>query len=211
LRHINAERDGATSKGGLVSQRHDELIDWIGRCVLPCEPAVRAWLRRASVNADEIDDIVQEAYSRIASIEDFRHIASPRPYFLKVARNILFEQLRRARLIRIDTVAEVESLNIIDSGPSPEQASVARDELRRLKGLIDRLPKRCRTVFVLRKIEDLPQKQIAERLGVSENTVETQVARGMRLILDAWAYGMDGITDKRVVEHGRKTQRHKRH
>jgi RNA polymerase sigma-70 factor (ECF subfamily) len=56
--------------------------------------------------------------------------------------------------------------------------------LRRLAEAFDRLPDRCREVVWLRKVEELPQKEVARRLGVAEKTVEKQVAKGARLIAD---------------------------
>lgn len=187
-----------------MSQNHDELIEWVGRCVLPCEGYARAWLRQASVKPSEADDIIQEGYSRIANIESFRHIANPRAYFVAIVRNILFEQLRRSRIVRIDTVAELDALNIIDDSPDPERAMSAKDELARLRQLIDTLPERCRRIFVLRKFDGLSQKQIAMRLGITENTVETQVGRGLRLILKAWAEDTHAMRGRRDVDHGQK-------
>jgi RNA polymerase sigma-70 factor (ECF subfamily) len=63
----------------------------------------------------------------------------------------------------------------------------AREQLRLVQRLIDNLPARCRGVFLLRRIEGLSQRQTAERLGVSENVVEKEVARGLRLIMDELA------------------------
>lgn len=187
-----------------MSQSHDELIEWVSRCVLPCEGYARAWLRRASVGPNEMDDIIQEAYSRIANIESFRHITNPRAYFVAIVRNIRFEQLRRSRIIRIDTVAELDALNIIDDGPDPERAMSAKDELVRLRRLIDALPKQCRRIFVLRKFDGLSQKQIAVRLGITENTVETQLGRGLRLILKAWAEDTHAIRGEPDENRGRR-------
>jgi RNA polymerase sigma factor (sigma-70 family) len=189
------------SPWGQMSQNQDELIEWVGRCVLPCEGSARAWLRRASVKPSEIDDIIQEGYSRIASIESFRHITNPRAYFVGIVRNILFEQLRRSRIVRIDTVAELDALNISDNSPDPERAMSAKDELVRLRRLIDALPARCRRVFVLRKIDGLSQKQIAERLGITVNTVETQVGRGLRLILKAWVEDTRAVRGRQGVDY----------
>jgi RNA polymerase sigma factor (sigma-70 family) len=194
----------------LVSQDHDALIEWVGRCVLPWEAFVRAWLRKASVEPAEIDDIVQEAYGRIASLESFGHIANARAYFLEVARNVLFEKLRRSRIIRIDTVAEIDALCIPDDRPDQERTTIAKDELVRLMRLIDELPERCRKMFVLRKIEGLSQKQIAQRLGVTENTVETQVGRGLKLILNAWTRNTHEVISRRDVDRERKNRRRKR-
>ena len=193
----------------MVSQDQDELVEWVGRCVLPCEAYVRGWLRRASVSPVEIDDIIQEAYSRISEVRLFRRIANPRAYFLEVARNILYEQLRRSRIVRIDTVAELESLNVVDDRPSQEQATITREDIARLKRLIDGLPDRCRKMFVMRKIEGLSQKQIAQALGVTENTVETQVGRGFKLILSAWAGDTRENSERHDVEHDRTTLRRK--
>jgi len=195
--------------GVLVSQDHDALVEWVGRCVLPWEGYVRAWLRKASVEPTEIDDIVQEAYGRIASLESFGHIANARAYFLEVARNVLFEKLRRSRIIRIDTVAEIDALYIPDDRPDQERTTIAKDELVRLMRLIDELPERCRKMFVLRKIEGLSQKQIAQRLGVTENTVETQVGRGLKLILNAWARNTHEVISRRDVDRERKNRRRK--
>jgi RNA polymerase sigma-70 factor (ECF subfamily) len=67
---------------------------------------------------------------------------------------------------------------------SPERRLSAGQELKRLSAAIDRLPDRCREVVWLRRVEDLPQKVVALRMGISEKTVEKQIAKGARLIAD---------------------------
>jgi DNA-directed RNA polymerase specialized sigma24 family protein len=79
------------------------LVAWVGTHILPHEAEVRAWLRRASVAAHEIDDIVQESYAKLSALEDVSHILNPRAYFFQTARSILYQQARRARIVRIDT------------------------------------------------------------------------------------------------------------
>jgi RNA polymerase sigma-70 factor (ECF subfamily) len=193
-----------------VPENNDALIDWIGRCILPEEAYVRAWLRRRSIISAEIDDIVQESYRRIASISNFRDVKNPRAYFIEVARNILLEQLRRSRIVRIDTVAEIEILNLPDDRPDQERTTIAKAELLRLNALINELPARCRTIFVLRKIDGLSQKQIALKLGITENTVETQIGRGLRLLVAAWTQADSGMIERRDVARERTTKRTKR-
>lgn len=155
----------------------------MGSQVLPHEADVRAWLRRRLPTSAAVDDVVQEAYCRIAALGSVSHIASGRAYLFRVAANIVVEQMRRARIVQIDTVAEIEALHILDDEPSPERIVAGRRELARVKGLIDGLPARCRKVFELRRIHGLPQREVAERLGVTENVVEQQSIRGLRLIL----------------------------
>jgi len=57
--------------------------------------------------------------------------------------------------------------------------------LRLLQEALDNLPPRCRQVVLMRKIEGLSQKDVARQMGVTIETVENQVAKGMRLLAQA--------------------------
>ncbi len=184
-----------------------DMVLWVGRHILPLEGEVRRWLRR-SVTSQDTDDIIQEAYCRIAGLDQTFHIENPRAYFFQVVRNILIEQVRRARIVRIDAVAEMEALNISDDRPSPEQEVSAHRDLKRLQRLIDDLPERCRQVFVLRKIEGLSQKEIARRLNITEHTVEAHAGRGLQLILKAWA---GQSPEETAVRRGHERKRFRKH
>jgi RNA polymerase sigma factor (sigma-70 family) len=170
-----------------VKQSQDEIAAWVGSHVLPYEADVRARLRRIRLTEDEIDDLIQEAYCRIARLESVAHIQSGRAYLFQAARNVFLQHLHRRRIVRIDGVGEIEALGILDDGPSPERITAGRLELQRVARLIAALPDRCRRIFVLRRIQGVPQRQIARALGISENTVETQCARGLAKILEGLA------------------------
>ncbi|WP_338015367.1 RNA polymerase sigma factor [Altererythrobacter sp. C41] len=169
-------------------QSRERIMDWVGSEILPHEGEVRAWLRRTLDPAD-IEDVVQEAYCQIARLEEVGHIRSGRAYFFTTARNVVLMQLRRARVVRIDSVTEIDNLNIVLDEPSPERVAGGRRELERVRRLIEGLPERCRRIFELRKIEGLPQREVARRLGVTEHVVENDVGRGLKLILQAIAEG----------------------
>ncbi|GFE77760.1 RNA polymerase sigma factor [Novosphingobium sp. TCA1] len=159
------------------------LVGWVGSNILPHERQLRKWLRSAFLTID-VDDVVQEAYCRISELECVDHIDDPARYLFRTARNIVLEQLRRERVVRIDAasgMAEMEN-GLVDEF-SPERIAAGRSALQRVERLIDALPDRARQVFRLRKIEDVPQREIAARLGLSENVVENEVARGLRRIL----------------------------
>jgi RNA polymerase sigma factor (sigma-70 family) len=188
-----------------VEQSRAEIVAWVGSHVLPHEGAVRAWLRRRLPNEPVVDDVVQEAYCRIAALSAVGHIVSGRAYFFRTASNILVEQMRRARIVRIDTVAEMEGLDIVDDEPSPERIVSSRRDLARVRALIEALPDRCRRVFELRRIHGLPQREVAEQLGVTENVVEQQSIRGLKLILKALTE--EGVGDLAAPS---KAKRHER-
>lgn len=137
------------------------------------------------VSAEDADDLIQEAYAKLASLDAFEQIARPDGYFFQIVRNLLTSQIRRARIVRIESVAEIDALVAGSDDPSPERAAAARDELDTVRRLIAALPDRCRRIVEMRKIEGLSQREIAARLEVSESVVENDGVKGMRLILQA--------------------------
>lgn len=166
-------------------QSRREIIAWVGAQVLPHEADARAWLRRLGAAGPEIDDMVQEAYCRLAALTSVAHIANGRAYFFQTLRNIALEQVRRARIVRLDLMTEIEVVNIVDHEPGPERIVAGRQELRRIEQIIAALPDRCREIFRLRRIQGVSQKEIARRLNVTENVVEMQARRALQLILAA--------------------------
>jgi RNA polymerase sigma-70 factor (ECF subfamily) len=187
------------------------IVAWVGSHILPHEADVRAWLRRAGTSPHDIDDIVQEAYCRLASLASVAHIQNGRAYFFQTVRSIALERFRRARVVRIDSVPEIDALSIVDSEPSPERIVSGRRELSRVQALIDGLPGRCRQIFTLRRIHGMPQRDVARLLGVTENVVEMQSMRGLRLILQALSGGEDHArtANPGASRHDRTPQRNR--
>lgn len=154
--------------------------DWFAEHILPYEPKVRAWLARAGWQADDIEDLIQEAYAKLAACQ-IEAIHNPGPFFFQIARNAAALVVRRNHIVSIKAVADIDRLGTADPNPDPEEELSALEELVRLKDAVEALPDACRRVFVLRKIEGLSQRETAERLGISESNVEKHVARGIRL------------------------------
>ncbi|MGP7797000.1 RNA polymerase sigma factor [Sphingomonas sp. CLY1604] len=160
---------------------------WVGSNVVPHEGDVRTRLRRMAVPEDEISDIVQDAYLRISRLDSVAHISSGRAYFFAAARSALLDRIRRQRIVRIDSRVEVEALVLADEDPDPERRVGARMELERIRAIIADLPGRCRQIFEMRRIQGLPQREIARLLDIPEHTVEAQATRGLKLVLKAIA------------------------
>lgn len=170
----------------------ESRIAWLAQYVLPYEPALRGWLAtRGSepMSQAELDDLIQETYAALVSLESVDHIHEPRAYLFITARSILLQQLRRAKVVQIEAVSEIERLRVSDEH-TPERHLSAHQELRRLQGLIAALPGKCREAFVLRRVEGLSQRDIATRMGISENTVEKHVGKALRLLTDAMGRGV---------------------
>jgi RNA polymerase sigma factor (sigma-70 family) len=161
------------------------LASWVAREIMPHEARIRAWFSRARLSPEDVDDLMQEAYCRIAMLNTVDHITSPHAYFFSVARNLLLRRLRRQQIVPFEAISEIESYRD-DDMPSPEEQISSRMAYERVLALIAALPERCRRIIELRKIEGWSQKQIAEHLGMTEKAVEKQVWVGVRTVRDAW-------------------------
>jgi RNA polymerase sigma factor (sigma-70 family) len=162
---------------------------WLATHILPLEPSIRAWLRRIRPSGLEADDLIQEAYAKLASLPSVNHITQPRPYLFRIIKSLILAHVRHAHVVAIESMAELGELNISLEETSPERILSGRQQLEHLAQAIQCLPPGCREVFRLRKFEDLSQREIAMRLKISENTVEKQLARALRLLLSQIAAG----------------------
>ena len=170
-----------------MRQGRADVIAWVGSNIVPHEAELRARLRRMAVAENEIGDIVQDAYLKIAHLEGVGHIRSGRAYFFATARSVLLDKIRRDRIVRIESLSEMDALGLVDDDPGPERRASARLELQRVSQLIADLPDRCREIFEMRRVYGLPQREIAERLGLPEHIIEAQAVRGLRLLMKAVA------------------------
>lgn len=186
----------------LTWRRHQ----WIADHILPWEAEVRRWLSRytRTLYADDIDDLIQEAYARLWST-DFSHVKDGRRFLYTIVRNALHDQLRRARVVQIECVAEIDTLDI-EGAPGPERWVSARQQFEQLVRVLGKLTPQRRTVYQLRKFEELPLREIAQRLGITEKTVENllRLAQG-QVIKALFAEGeTPGYTSEKNHERRRK-------
>jgi RNA polymerase sigma-70 factor (ECF subfamily) len=168
----------------LPSQR----AQWLAHNIVPHERAIRAWLSRRAYELDH-DDIIQEMYAKLASLPSVDDIRSPRHYALQVAFSIMANQLRRLRVVPITAVGDIETLEAFAPEASPEEQVGFRDELRDVHEALAALPHRCRQAFLLRRVEGYSQREVAQRLAISEKTVEKYMAQGVRCLIDAFGRG----------------------
>lgn len=157
---------------------------WFAEEVRPHESSLRSYLRHSLTSLADVDDLMQECYVRLLRARDSGSIRSTRAFLFTVARNAVRDLLRRRAVANAVSIGEsVESRVLKDSANVVEFIS-HQEELALLEQAIETLPERCRQVFILRKVEDLPQKEIAMRLGIAEKTVEALVAKGAQRCAD---------------------------
>jgi RNA polymerase sigma factor (sigma-70 family) len=167
----------------------DERAIWLARHVLPHETALRAWLTHWRIEDLLVDDIVQETYAVLAARLSVDDIRNPRAYFFQTARSIILMHLRRSRVVSIRAVEDMERIGAAADEPSPEQQVSDREELHQLARAIADLPDLGRQALTLRVIEGLSQREVGERMGISENAAQKHIAKSIHLLMTMFGHG----------------------
>ena len=179
---------GETSLFELIMRRHNQRI----------YRTVRAIVR----DEVEAEDVMQQAYiNAYVHLGQFEERASFSTWLTRIAINEAFARVRPRPLRIADDLDETAMEQIQSNDPDPEQ-QLAAAELRVLvESEIAALPESYRMVLMLREIEGLDTREVAECLGVSEDVVKTRLYRA-REILRENVYRRAGLTFESLFTFG---------
>jgi RNA polymerase sigma factor (sigma-70 family) len=162
---------------------------WVARNVLPHEPLIRARLSRFHAHGLDVDDVVQEMYTRMLSVPSLEVIRFPVQYAIRTAKSVIIDHVRRSQVVSIAATGNLEQLDIPVPEGSVEERLEFQEEIREVASEIAKLPEVCRETLILRRIEGLSQKETAERLQISENSVEYYMTRSVFLLIRRFGRG----------------------
>ncbi|MFO6283321.1 sigma-70 family RNA polymerase sigma factor, partial [Pseudomonas aeruginosa] len=108
---------------------------------------------------------------------ELREIGMPRAFLRTIARGLVIDHWRREELQRayLESIAHLPEAQ----APSPEARELVLELLEEISRMLDGLKPKVRTAFLLAQCEDLSHRQIAERMGVSQRSVERYVAEAL--------------------------------
>lgn len=135
-------------------------------------------------DSDVAEDLVQELFANIWVNRKKNLIRSSfSSYLYRAAYNASLDYLKHQK------VKEQYRIYISKQTPLSFNHSVELAELREnLIKKIDELPEQCKEIFKLSRFEHLKYKEIAEKLSISENTVDTQIRRALRRLREELKY-----------------------
>jgi RNA polymerase sigma factor (sigma-70 family) len=173
--------DGAGSGEGGRAQRFRDAA-------LPHLDAVYTLARYLLRNSADADDAVQECYLRAFRYFDGFRGTMIMPWLLAILRNVCrSEYARRAEFVDAETInAEGVVPLWLEAQDSPETAALRRLETETMQRLVDTLPDPYRETLVLRELNDLSYREIADVIGAPVGTVMSRLARARSLLRDAW-------------------------
>jgi len=137
------------------------------------------WLRTRLRQGDNAADLAQDTFVNIlGKPERLQDLRQPRAWLSTVARALMIDRARRQRVERayLDAVAGLPDAET----PSPETQFILLETLTRIDALLDGLPPKVRSAFLLSRLEGLGYKEIAIHLGVSLRSVEGYMAKAIR-------------------------------
>ena len=141
------------------------------------------WLSRSPADAD---DIVQDAMLRAFRAFEQFHGENIRPWLLTIVRNCWRNRAVDTRRRGHTPLFAEDDNSLAFGGPDPETEALHASESRRLQAMIAGLPEDFRTVLILREMEDLSYREIAEMTGAPIGTVMSRLARARALLKDNW-------------------------
>jgi RNA polymerase sigma-70 factor (ECF subfamily) len=140
-------------------------------------PRVGRYLARL-VGAREADDLTQETFLRVSqALGSFRGECAVSTWVYRIATNLALDRLRSPSFQVAARQAPPETLLTLGTASDVEQ-KLARGEMGEcIRGFIERLPVDHRSVLVLSELEELPDREIAEVLGLSLATAKIRLHR----------------------------------
>lgn len=140
--------------------------------------ALARYVRKLVRSRETADEIVQEAFLR--TYEHAGKLGTPRAFLFSTARNLASSVRRHEKVAMTDTMGDLDDSGVVVGNGSVEDLLISDEAGRLLREAVDRLPPQCRAAFALKVFHACSYKEIAERLGVTEKTVEKHVARGLQ-------------------------------
>ena len=145
---------------------YEQLYRFAGRFIKDSDAAeniiqnmfVYIWVRRTNINVEQ----------------------NVKAYLYTSVRNQCINFLKKSKRtfnLNMNTEVQIESIK------SPEENLIKDEMFTAVHNAIERLPEKCRRIYLMKKYDELSYKEIAEILGISINTVKTQMKRALKSLL----------------------------
>jgi RNA polymerase sigma-70 factor (ECF subfamily) len=185
----------ARGGGSLMEESLDPDFSLVSRCLRGDEPAweelVRVHTRRVyglcfrfTNSGSEAQDLTQEVFLRVfRTLKTFRSTeGSFATWLARVTRNLLIDHYRRTRQERVTDSIEGQLATIEEASSCgsvrPDQAVAGREASEILQATLQKLSPDLREAVILRDLQEMEYREIAEVLRIPEGTVKSRINRG---------------------------------
>jgi len=124
-------------------------------------------------------EIIHETYIRARNMSSTFNIDNPRAYLYRIATNLSTDLFRKDQIRSTYITSDPLHEHFPYQAPSADTRVEDKERLAMLLRSIDELSPRCREVLIMRKFEELNNREIARRLGISRNMVEKHLRKAL--------------------------------
>jgi RNA polymerase sigma-70 factor (ECF subfamily) len=180
---------------------HNQLLSF-EQAVLPHLDAaynLARWLMR---NEQDAQDVAQEAYLRAFRFFPGFRGGDARAWLMKIVRNTCYTWLHANRPLQDATEFDENVFTPDSRGPNPEEAVLQNDGSALLRKAMEKLPPNFREVLILRELEGMSYKEIADITGMPAGTVMSSLSRArgrLRQILTGLMNGDAAPSPRRIA------------
>jgi RNA polymerase sigma-70 factor (ECF subfamily) len=146
-------------------------------------PALLRLLVARLGNREDAEDVLQDMWLRIDRLAD-QPVAQPAAFLYRIAANLATDRRIAAGRRGARDAVWTDSQPQADELPDPERALMAQRQWREVEGAIADMPERMAAALRMFRLEEQPQRAIAEHLGISISGVEKLLQRAYRKIHD---------------------------
>ncbi|EQB18933.1 RNA polymerase sigma factor [Novosphingobium lindaniclasticum] len=135
------------------------------------------FFQRRVKEREDIPDLIQDVFVRLLGRGGEANIEHLNSYVLQIAASVLVDRSRRRSVRHHDDHVQFDPQRSAEADIGPDRIVAGREALRMLMFAVEQMPERTRSVFVLRRLEQMSYKEIAKRLGLSVSAVEKHMVR----------------------------------
>lgn len=129
--------------------------------------------------SNDSEDMAQQVFINLARAMKHPEFIFSQKLIYVIARNVLMDYFRWKKSRKVDNLELIDDCKISDGMPSAEKILQGKQRLDSFFKHVDDLPLRCRQVFILHRVNNMSQQEIAEHLGISRNTVQKHMVNAM--------------------------------
>lgn len=166
-----------------VKSRPSPNLHLFDECILPHLDAAYNLARWLVRNPQDAQDVVQESFLRAFRFFPGYSGGDPKAWLLAIVRNTCFSYSRSSNRLATETFDEA-SHRPPNPAPTAEERLFAADDAAMLRNCIELLPAEFREVIVMRELEEMSYRQIAQAASVPEGTVMSRLARARKRLED---------------------------
>gem|GEM_PF-1187377 len=169
---------------GLINKHSESdklsLSDWFMSEVLPHQSALLGYMSMLTrKDIADVSDLVQESLTRVYTAAKTKRPTEAKNFLFVTARNLYFDEVRRAKIVTINTIGDQDIESFDSNAVIPETQVSAGQEWKMLNQAMDNLTPKCKEVIVMRRVYGYSQRETAQKLNLSEASVESHIKRGI--------------------------------